>query len=206
MKKPVRITKHARKRVENDKRTAMTIEEVLALANSPFAVTDSTQLRWAYSDKDNKTLTIVTGKQGSVLVTVYGTERHPNRLVDMVCRARAGVSVPFSECVPPSVFEHKNVAEVCIGEYEFKRDGRARVYPDLYVVSCFGVTRTNHTALESRWLHECIVEAVQHACADGVFSKNRRKKLKTLFLLDDGTFGVLPTWVSFDLVNQKYPP
>lgn len=78
-----------------------------------------------YSEQDERTLTIVTGKQGSVLITVYGTERHPNRLVDMVCRARAGLDVPFAETKTPESYKYKDVAEICIGEFDTKRDGRA---------------------------------------------------------------------------------
>jgi hypothetical protein len=200
------VTKHAQKRVERDRRTVMSAGEVLELANSPFAVKEDGQLRWVYSEQDERTLTIVTGKQGSVLITVYGTERHPNRLVDMVCRARAGLDVPFAETKTPESYKYKDVVEICIGEFDTKRDGRARVYPDLYVVSCFGVSKADHTVLESQWVHKCIVEAVKQGCAEGLFSKNKRKHLKTLFLLDDATFGVLPTWVSFDLLKEKYPP
>lgn len=72
------------------------------------------------------------------------------------------------------------------------------------MVSCFGVSKADHTVLESQWVHECIVEAVKQGCAEGLFSKNKRNHLKTLFLLDDATFGVLPTWVSFDLLKEIY--
>ncbi len=206
--RPVHITKHARKRIENDKRTQLTIEEVVSLIQSPHTLKIG-QTHYVYSKKDRKTLKVITGKQDRVLITVYDTSREPSRLGDMVGRALAGETVTFTELPPPKTFSEEHASSLTLGtsKVRLRKDGSSHLHiKDLYEVgSVYNAFMHIEGALENRFIHELVVDATAQALREGSLSRTQIKRLT--FFVDDRInrhIGYLPVWISFALLGLEF--
>lgn len=207
-KHDVVLTKHAKKRVrKGDKhglRTKLAPHELIDLMKEEHVVKAGSHY-FAYSKVDGKVLEIVTGKQGTVVITVHDTSQRPHRIPDMVTCARAGV--PFEFSVPPPVtdFSESRACRVTLGVARHKK-GIWHITHNFAVGYTFNIFEDTPSILESRFLHELIVSSYEAAIATGSLSKTRLKKLR--FIVEDernNFFLLVPIWIAYDLLGKKKP-
>lgn len=204
----VQITRHARKRVERGDRlglrTKMTVSEVIELLSNPATLRVG-QRHFVYSEKDDGTYQVITARQGRTLVTVYDTRREP-RIIDMVTRARANAPFEFSEPPPVESYAEDNASMLTLGTYKYNRRKEHIDFTDLCEIgSIFGLFKHNEDILESRFLHELVVEATMIAVNEGGLSRTQIKKLH--LIIDDRVnryIGFYPVWIAFTLLGLEY--
>jgi hypothetical protein len=205
----IHVTKHARKRIENDKRTQLSVCEVTRLIGSSEAIRVK-QTHYVYSPKDNKTLKVITARQGKTLVTVFDTNREPTQLGDMIARARAGVAVPFANLPTSPTLDQEHGLELTLGTYKLRKRRKTKV-PHLDITELWDVgtvfLKTDHDRdlFEDKFVHEMVVEGTKYALESGELSKTQTKKL--CFFIEDRKnrrIGYMPVWVSHTLLGLGY--
>lgn len=208
MPKKMTVTHHAQQRIrEGDQRgprTALSVAELVELANSPFAVKDG-RYRYFYSPADRKTLTAVTAGAGRRIVTVHDTEHLPHRLADMLARKRAGAPFTFTESPVVAELDENDTTELTLGTFREHKRGDLRVY-DLAEIGNFYLLNPRHPeTVETEAFHQLVVDGTCRAWHEGRLSRSALRRLHTFLYVPEGSFGKLPTWISFELLGEGYP-
>lgn len=202
--KKVHITDHARKRIESDHRTQLTVKEVVDLLHEPYVLKDG-RIYIVYSKVDDTTLELVTARQGHTLITLYDTSRRGTRLPDMVARARAGAHFEFSQPRQVTGFNQGEAVTLSLGVAKERKD-KLQIEVFLEVCSAFGMSMKVEGSLETKFLHECVVTATDELLAKNELSKGQIKRLH--FFIDDETHShmtYVPVWISYLLLGKNYP-
>lgn len=204
----VHVTRHAEKRIlQGDKtglRTKLSPEGIVDLIRQPGTI-KAGRIYFAYSEVDDKTLEIVTARQGRTIITVFDTKRRDSRLPDMLARAKAGAQFEFSKLVPVTEFGEENASRVTLGTTREKRR-HLRITNIVEIGHVFGLAKHVPGALETRFVHELVVSATDAAIAEGQLSKTELKRLR--LIVDDPInryMGILPIWISYTLLGREQP-
>lgn len=203
MAKPA-ITRHAKKRIENDKRTKLSPEEVLELSQSPSAFRQG-QRALVYSEADDKSLIIVTARQRRVLVTVYDTSRLPSRIVDMLVRKRANQPFEFTPHSAATTFNQSEACELYLGTAK-TRQGKLKINELFELCTCLDFTPHHFDLIETREFHEMVTDRVNHLAHMGELSGTQLKRLRCVGESEAYRhIFTFPVWISYELLGRRMP-